>query len=158
MMMSRWQVASLGRENLTMAAQHTRTSYLWPLARRSRSSQVEDPRGSVPKGKARLRFVRMTELSGVRESRLRSEREGLARGMLAGAGPVKTTFSTLATMPGVARARSSSRWQGEMRERRGRTMTPHTCSQTCRFASEKDSGGLLLLANSQEDGRGRDSR
>lgn len=94
---------------LTVASQHTRTSYRWPGFRFSRKNHESVPSGASVVGNEALRRVRTTGLCGERRSRPRSSRSGSSEGTVAGAGARKMVFSTFACATAVKSGSMSPR-------------------------------------------------
>ena len=94
---------------LTVASQHTRTSYRWPGFRFSRKNHESVPSGASVVGNEALRRVRTMGLCGERRSRPRSSRSGSSEGMVAGAGARKIVFSTFACATAVKSGSMSPR-------------------------------------------------
>lgn len=89
-------------KNLTVASQHTRTSYLCPSARSSSTSHVDFPPSEPAVGKTTSRCVLRDHVSGVRRSTRRSDRLGCCWGVsMVGPGPRKIVFSVFAVAGGA---------------------------------------------------------
>lgn len=83
-------------KHLTVAAQHTLSSYRWSCVRFLSSNQVGLPKGDAGAGKEAARSILLDQWSGVSMSRRRSPRLGDVFGTLIVSGAWKMTFSVFA--------------------------------------------------------------
>ena len=80
---------------LTVANQHTRSSYLRFSGKESRRNHDPGPWGSVDVGKAAFNWRRRADRAGVKVSNLSWSRFGCTEGTIDDSGAVNMTFSTL---------------------------------------------------------------
>ena len=93
-MRQRW-LGDAGGEDLTVASQQVRISYLRFSVKESRKYQDAGPSGSSGVGKAAFKCRRRVDLAGVKISNRSWSRFGCAWGMIRDSGAEKIVFSTL---------------------------------------------------------------